>query len=181
MQEIRKNLNLSQQELALLLNVSRSTISKYEKGLRSLPAEASLKWMKMQQQWQENQRKPDLLRPRQNSYLTVQQEHCLAILNALAQRAAVRSVSVTQQLSALEEQHRILLQKLFFLKELLKETSHGSRQAELIGNRMQHTLIGLAGCGPERRQLLSYKLQVLAAQQKAALAGKVIVQQLRYS
>ncbi|WP_018629984.1 helix-turn-helix transcriptional regulator [Niabella aurantiaca] len=181
MKEIRKNLNLSQQELALLLNVSRSTIAMYEKGLRPLPPEASLKWMKMQQQWQENQRKPNLLRPGQNSYLTVQQEQCLAFLNAQAQRAAIRSVSVTQQLAALEDQHRILLQKLHFLKELLEETPRGSRQAELIGNRMQHTLIGLAYCGPERRQLLSYKLQVLTAQQKAALASKVIVQQLRYS
>lgn len=177
MKKIRKDLNLSQQELALLLNTSRSAIAMYEKGLRDLPAAAALKWMQLQLQWQEDRRKPNLLRPLQNAHVTVLQEQSLTQLNAQEQRAAARTVSITQQLSQLEERHRLLLQKLYFLKELLSETPAHSRQAELLKNRMQHTLICLAQCSPARRQLLAVKLQVVAARQKAALAGKVILLQ----
>lgn len=179
MKEIRKSLGLSQQELALLLNVSRSAIAMHEKGMRSLSAEASLKWVKMQLLWQEQRRNPSLLQPGSNTYVTVQQEQSLTLLNAQLQRAAARSISIAQQLAILEEQHRLLLQKLRFLKEMLAQTPRGGRQAAFIKNRMQHTLIGLAGCGPGRCQLLRYQLQVLTAQQKAALAGKVIVLQQR--
>jgi len=179
MKEIRKNLGLSQQELALLLNVSRSVVAMHEKGMRNLPAEASLKWMKMQLLWQEQRRNPSLLHTGSNTYVSLQQEQSLTLLNAQVQRAAARSISVAQQLALLEEQHRLLLQKLHFLKEILAQTPRGSRQAALIKNRVQDTLIGLAGCSPGRCQLLRYQLQVLTAQQKAALAGKVIVLQQR--
>ena len=178
MREIRKNLNLSQQELALLLNVSRSAIAMYEKGQRPLPAAASLKWMKIQLHWQENRHRCGLLLPAPNTYLTVQQEACAMLLNVQLQKAAARCVSITQQLSVMEKLHLQLMQKLRFLKEVLDETPKGSRQAELLKNRMQYTLIGLAQCCPGQRELLNYKLKVLTAQQKAALAGKVILQQL---
>ncbi|MBO9620832.1 MAG: helix-turn-helix transcriptional regulator [Niabella sp.] len=177
MKKIRKHLNLSQQELALLLNTSRSAIAMYEKGLRDLPAAAALKWMQLQLQWQQDQRKPNLLRLHQSAHLTVQQEQSLMLLNAQEQRAAARTVTITQQLSVLEKRHRLLLQKLYFLKELLAESPAHSRHAALLKNRMQHTLISLAECSPACRQLLAFQLQVLTARQKAALAGKVILLQ----
>ncbi|WP_300599387.1 helix-turn-helix transcriptional regulator [Niabella sp.] len=177
MKQIRKAFNLSQQELALLLNVSRSTIAHYENGLRSLPAGAAEKWLALQQQWQQSAQRASAPQTSRERFLQVQHQQSLDLLNMHQQRAAARSVSITQQLTAMEEQYARLINKLYILKRLVQEAPAGSRRMELLANRLQLTLIQLSECCPQRRQLLAFKLQVLTAQQKAALAGKVIVQQ----
>ncbi len=177
MKKIRKELGFSQQELALMLSISRSAISMYEKGLRHLPAKAAAKWAGLQLIWQEQQQKKLLPRNIEKSFLQVQHRESVLQLNEHAQRAAALSISITQQMSRLEERHNSLSKKLQVLKGLMEDTPKGGRQMEFLKNREQQTLIGLAACCPQRRQLLAFKLQVLRSQQKAALAGKVIVQQ----
>ncbi len=177
MKKIRQELGLSQQDLALLLNVSRSAISMYEKGFRPLPAKAAEKWTALQRLWQEQRQKTLLPRNIEKSFLQVQQRESLSLLNIQAQKAAALSVRLTQQVARLEEKHNRMFKKLHLIKGLMRDTPKGSREMELLKNREQRTLISLAACSPERRQLLAYKLQVLHSQQKAALAGKVVVQQ----
>lgn len=177
MKKIRIELGFTQQDMALLLNISRSAVSMYEKGLRHLPGKASAKWAVLQLLWEENNQKKILPRHAEKSLLKTQQHHSLSLLHMQVQRAAERAISITQQVSRMEAQHSRLVKKIHFIKGLMQEAKPGSREMELLENREQRTLIGLAACGPERRQLLAYKLQVLHSQQKAALAGKVILQQ----
>ncbi|WP_300603865.1 helix-turn-helix transcriptional regulator [Niabella sp.] len=177
MKAIRKEFNLSQQELALLLNVSRSTIAMFENGLRALPARASKQWTQLLLLWQEYGPKNQLPRGDQNQYLKVQQKESMNRLNAQVQRAAARSVSLAQQLAQQETQYPFLVKRMHLLKALMRETPAGSSQMALLKNRAELTQIQLAACCPQRRQLLVFRLQALTALQKAALAGAVIVQQ----
>lgn len=62
MQKFRKELGLSRQDLALMLKVSSSAISMYEKGFRHLSPKASEKWTELQLLWQENRKKGPLPR-----------------------------------------------------------------------------------------------------------------------
>lgn len=177
MRQMRKDLSLSQQELALMLNVSRSAIALYEKGLRPLPAKAGKIWAEMILLWQRQQRLTEPPRHLERNLLIAQQQQSLSLLNLHLQRAAARSISITQQLTGMEQQYRCQVRKLHFIKGVMQEAKQGSREMELLQNREQQALLTLAGCCPQRRQLLAFKLQVLRSQQKAALAGKVIVQQ----
>lgn len=177
MKKIRQELGFSQQDMALLLNISRSTVSMYEKGRRHLPAKATEKWTELQLLWQEHHRKTLLPRNSENSFLRVQHSHSLSLLDDHVQRAAARSIGLTQQLSRMEAEHARLVKKLHFLRGLMAGTQKHSRELALLKNREQQTFLSLAACCPQRRQLLAFRLQVLQSQQKAALAGKVIVQQ----
>ncbi|ANH80915.1 hypothetical protein A8C56_07915 [Niabella ginsenosidivorans] len=177
MKKIRKALNLSQQELALLLNVSRSTIAMYEKGLRSLPSKASEIWCRVQLLWQQSLIRTVPAAAMANSHHLQQQQQALSQLNARVQRAAARRVRLTQQLTYMEEQHQRLGFKLYVLRHLMEDALPGSRQLQLLKNRELMTLIRLAGCCSSRRQLLAFQLQVLATEQKAALSGIITLGQ----
>ena len=149
----------------------------YEKGLRPLPARAAKKWAEITLLWQSKQRLTDLPRQLEKSLLIAQQQQSLSRLNLHLQRAAARSISITQQLTSMEQQYRCQVRKLHFIKGLMLEEKPRSRQMQLLQNMEQQALGILAGCCPQRRQLLAFQLQVLQARQKAALAGKVVLQQ----
>jgi hypothetical protein len=177
MKEIRKDLNLTQQEMASLLNVSRSAIAMYEKGMRELPAAASLAYNKLMLFWQQSMGRQRTLRPINSPFLQVEQTQCTARLKACQERAAATIVHITQQLSAMEQKHQKLSQQLHVLQSLMQDARPGTLQMSLLKNREQMVLIRLSKCSPERRQMLQFRLQVLTARQKAALSGNVILQQ----
>lgn len=173
MKQIRKDLHLSQQDLALLLNVSRSTICHYEKGIRNMPVHALEKWVHLQSLWQQNQTQKLPAFVAENKFLKLQEAEALERLNLHVQQAAARAISLTQQLTQMETLRRQLVQKLMLLARLRQETPTGSRQFLLLKNRQQMTLLRLTECCAARQELLALKLQVLQSQQRAALAGKV--------
>lgn len=177
MKKIRKDLNLSQQDLALLLHVSRSTIAMYEKGMRSLPSKATEKWCRLQALWQQGLARKLPVVTMTNSHHYQQQHQALLQLNDRVQRAAARKVSLTLRLAHMETQHSSLGLKLYVLRNLMEDALPGSRQLQLLKNREQMALIRLAGCCPARRQWLAFQLQVLTTEQKAAQAGTIILRQ----
>lgn len=177
MRQMRKDLDLSQQELALMLNVSRSAIALYEKGLRPLPAKAGIKWAEMQLLWQRQQHLTQPPRNIEKHFIIARHRQSLSLLNLHLQRAAARSISITQQLTGMEQQYQRQVRKLHFLKGIMENSQPGSRQMQLLQNREQQALGVMSGCCPQRRQMLAFQLQVLQARQKAALAGKVVLQQ----
>ena len=176
MKQIREDLHLSQQALALLLNVSRSAISHYENGMRNMPAKAAAKWSSLFQLWQQQREKTIQPGAAADPYRQLRQQQSLQALNAQLQRAAARSVSISQRLTHMEKRHDRLAHKLHFLKNLIKECRPGTRQMDLLKSLEEVTRIQIAECCPEQRQLLTGKLQVLGMQQKAALACRVIIQ-----
>lgn len=176
MQQIRKELHFTQQELALLLGVSRSTIALCEAGLRTLPVKAITKWERLHHYWQQSLRHQlPAPRPAASPYL-LKQSNTLFQLKARMQRAAARSVAISQQLTKMENRHRRLGLKLFVINSLIQESDH-KREMQLLVNRSQLTQMHLANCCPLSREMLQFKLRLLNAEQKAALSSSVIVQQ----
>ena len=176
MKKIREHLSLSQQDLALLLNVSCSTIAMYECGMRSLPSKATEKWCRLQALWHQSQMRAIPAVAAANVHNRLQQQRALSLLNDRVKRAAIRKIGLTMRLSRMETQHRNYGLKLYVLRNLMEEALPGSRELQLLKNREQMTLIRLAGCCSSRRQLLTFQLQVLTSEQKAAQAGTVILQ-----
>ncbi len=154
MKQMRKDLQLSQQEMASLLNVSRSAIAMYEKGMRELPSAASLAYHKLTLSWQQSMGRQRTLHLINSPFLQVEQTQCMARLKACHEKAAATTVHIAQQLSDMEQKHQKLAQQLHVLRALMEETRPGTLQMSLLKNREQMALIRLSKCCPQRRQML---------------------------
>ncbi|MCF3110906.1 helix-turn-helix domain-containing protein [Niabella sp. CC-SYL272] len=177
MKSLRKQLHLTQQQLAALIGVSTSVICMYEKGQRNLPAKASAMITQLQLQLLQPQR---LKAVPGRQMLARQQAHLLKVEKVLslhARKAAADALRISLTLSKMQERYLLLTQKLALIQELIAAAAPATRQMSLLQNMEVDVLDALDRCGPARQLAAEYKLATLKARQQAALQMQGLVQQ----
>jgi len=125
--EIRKILSLTQQELANLLQVSRSIINLYVLGKRALPNSTTIKLGQLMIAFTNaKQNKNQQVQPVR---LYVEEENTARLVKELQQKATeCRSMAakVQQQLQAMKEQHQLLSFRLTMIGSWLENLPGGT-------------------------------------------------------
>ncbi|MBO9595469.1 MAG: helix-turn-helix transcriptional regulator [Niabella sp.] len=172
MKLLRIQLQLSQRELADLINVSRSTITMYEKGWRNLPSEAMIKLLQLEALHQQLALKKTTSSRQLQTFLQPRMQKVEKALNAHAQRAAADATRVAYKLTQMQQQYAQLHQKLAFVHHLMEAAAPGSRQLSRLQDMEENVLDAMSSCSPDRQLVVQYKLSLLKARQQAALRIK---------
>ncbi|MBZ4192162.1 helix-turn-helix transcriptional regulator [Niabella beijingensis] len=172
MKLLRTQLQLSQQELADLIDVSRSTITMYEKGWRNLPSAAMVKLVQLELLHQQLQLKKTVPNKQLQTFLQLRMLKVEKVLNAHARRAAADALTISFTLSHMQERYAQLQQKLAFVHHLMEDAAPDTRQMIRLRNMELNVLEAMDSCSPDRQLVAQYKLSTLKARQQAALRIK---------
>jgi len=172
MKALRKKLNLTQQEFAELMGLSRSVVSMHEQGKRNLPAKAThqlvaIQRLLLQQPVQNMQLGERLARHQQLQQAKLQKQ-----LKAHAERATVHALRISQTLARIEKRYDRLSQKLAVIRLLMQEAEPATRHMSLLENMEQNVLDAMVHCCPAKQELLRYRLQLFNSWQQAALQAR---------
>lgn len=168
MKNLRHQLGFTQEELAVLLGVSRVVVTLYEKGLRNLPAKAHQKLSHIQVL---------IYKSSNHKYapcqqlLALQQKHYQKAQNQLqgqAKKAAQQAIRVSMQLNKIRERLQQLEEKLALIQLLQRNTAPDSREQRLLQNMEQQLINALDTCNPACEYTTAYKLATLRSKQQTA-------------
>lgn len=169
MKAIRKNLHLTQRELAGLLGVSNSVIALYERGQRSLPSKATEKLVALQLLFQQTGQQRSTPHYKVTSRQQAQLLKVEKMLKAHAQRAAAKALHTSQVLSRMQDRYQQQLKKMELVQQLLQQTQPATRERSFLDNMELDVLEALDHCGPARQAVATYQLAILKARQQVAL------------
>lgn len=172
MKSLRNQLNLTQEELAGLIGVSRSTITLYEKGLRNLPAKCGLKLAQLQGLLLQNKRKKMMPNKRLMAQQQKQYSKMEKKLNGYANKAAAQAARMSLKLSRMQERYEQLTQKLELVQVMMEDATPGTREMLLLQNMELGTLAAMKQCDPPRQMLAGYRLELLQALQHSTQVMK---------
>lgn len=165
MNTLRKELQLSQRQLSMLIGVSQPLLALYERGLRSLPTKALLKLAKLQlllQQAALQKKQPRI--PQQKTLQT----RMTKLLSDHQQRAAYTVMRLGRELERMQDRHGKLLQRLTVIRTLAKEAPPATREKSLLENMEQEVLSKILHCCPEKQALIRYRISLSNAWKEAA-------------
>lgn len=169
MKAIRKNLHLTQRELAGLLGISNSVIALYERGQRNLPSKATEKLVALQLLFQQTGLQKTAPKYKVTSRQQAQQLKVEKMLKAHVQRAAAKALHTSQVLSQMQERYDQLLKKMELIQHLLQQSLPATRERSLLENMELDVLEALDRCGPARQAVAAYRLAILKGRQQVAL------------
>lgn len=165
MNALRKELQLTQRQLSLLIGVSQPLLALYERGLRSLPTKALLRLAELQlllQQALLQKKKPRL--PQQKAL----QNKVNKLLKDHQQRAAYTAMRLGRELERMQERYGKLLQRLTVIQALVKKVPPATTEKSLLENMEQEVLGEIMHCCPEKQALIEYRLSLFNAWQRVA-------------
>ncbi|MGJ7032808.1 helix-turn-helix domain-containing protein [Niabella hirudinis] len=168
MKELRNRLQFSQQQMALLLGVSRSALALYENGHRSLPTHALIKAGELELLSKQKRAKSNRAVTPAKEQDLAQYREVTAQLEQLASNTASDITRTERELARMQELHECLVKRLEVIDLLtVQDTPVFSKQ--LVEQLKQDTLIAMAACCPARQLLMEHKLLVLKSAKKTAL------------
>jgi transcriptional regulator with XRE-family HTH domain len=169
MKNVRHDLGFTQEELAILLGVSRGLISLYDKGLRSLPAKALEKLSLIQLLLNEvEKQKTEPCR----KLLALQQKHrkrAQDMLHKHAKKAAVQAARLSMEIAATRERFRQMEHKLGVIQVLIEQVQAGSREWKVLSNLQERLLHAIDVCNPSSEYACTYRLAMLITRQQVAM------------
>ncbi|MBO9595652.1 MAG: helix-turn-helix transcriptional regulator [Niabella sp.] len=181
MKYFRAQLHLTQQELAVFLGVSQTLLSMYEKNLRELPTQASLKLARLElelHQFQQQKAVPDSKEALQGQKRMQQLER---LLDRQARKAEVDLLRLDAALDNMRQQQKQLDLKLAFIKRLMTPGSPWLEDKPLLQNMELDAEAALNSCDLACQQRMAYKLLLLKARAKAARqVQQTVTQSLRH-
>lgn len=163
------SLPFTQQELALLLGVSRSAVALYAAGSRSLPTAALIKLSELEIAAAKPSGKSRKTTAQVKEFNKLQQQKTERRLQQQAQKAEMERLRRERELEKLRFRHEGLVRKLVILQTLKEKTITGSRPKSLLEHIEQQTLRAMETCCPARQLWVEYRLLALQNNQKAAL------------
>lgn len=178
MKYFRAQLHLTQQELAAFLGVSQSLLSMYEKDLRELPTQASLKLARLTlelQQFQQQKAVPDLKEALREQKKMQQLER---LLDRQARKAEEDLLRLAAALDNMKQQQKQLSLKRRFIKKLMMPGSSWIEDKPLLQNMELDAEAALDSCDLVCQQRMACKLLLLKARMKAARQVQNTVKQL---
>ena len=169
MKNIRQNMGFTQEELAIILGVSRGLISLYDKGLRSLPAKALEKLSRIQLLLNEAEKeKTEPCR----KLLALQQKHrkrAQDMLHTHAKKAAAQAARLSMEIAAARERFRQMEHKLNLIQLLIQQAEAGSREWKVLSNLQEQLLHAIDVCNPSSEYACTYRLAMLITRQQVAM------------
>ncbi len=169
MKNVRQELRFTQEELAVILGVSRGLISLYDKGKRNLPAKALEKLSRIQLLITKAEtQKPQPCR----KMLALQQKHrkrAQDLLHAQAKKAAAQAVRLTMEIAAARERFRQMENKLNLIQLLIQQAPEGSREWKVLNNIEEQLLYAFDVCNPTSEYACAYRLAMLITRQQVAM------------
>ncbi len=165
--QIRKEMGFSQQELAGWLGLSRTQVADFENGQRDLPHKTTGKWTRMKYCL-------DSTEELDAEAAAIQQAHQQQVAPFVAKMASSchRNVYVLQQqLQAMQAEYAQCVQTLAFVAQLRKLPAD-SRGNEIWINQVEARMQkNCWACGPGKQAVVSLKLQAMVWMQ-AQLASQ---------
>ncbi|MGJ7030573.1 helix-turn-helix domain-containing protein [Niabella hirudinis] len=165
MKALRKELQLTQRQLSMLIGVSQPLLALYERELRQLPAEASHKLSELQLLLQQaSLHKKELRIPPQKAV----RDKVDALLKKHQRRANHTALRLGRELEQLQERYNKLLQRLTVIQTLMQKTERATHPEGLLENMEMEALNEMAHCCPEKQALLQYRISLSNAWQQLA-------------
>ncbi|GEM_PF-2852849 len=169
MNNLRNELSFTQEEMAILLGVSRTLITLYEKGMRNLPAKALEKLSRIQILINEaSNKKPAPCR----KLLALQQKHrqqAQNLLHAHAKKAATQAIRLSMQIAVIRQHYQQLENKAKLFHLLLQNVEKESREWHLLSNMQEQLLHNLDTGSPTSQYIVAYQLSLLITKQQVAM------------
>jgi len=173
--QIRKEMGFSQQELAGYLGLSRTQIADAAKGQRALPYKTTGKWTRMKYCL-------DSKEELDTEAATIQQElesQVLPFMNKLASRCNRNLYVLQQKLQGMQAEYAECVKTLAFIARLrsLPPNSKGNEiWLNQVESRMQKNCWA---CGPGMQAVVSLKLQAMVWMQEQLASQYGIIQPLK--
>lgn len=163
--EIRKILSLTQQELADLLQVSRSTINLYELGKRSLPNDVAIKLGQVMIAY--TQAEQNKIQHVHTGRSYAEEENTARLVKELQLKASecrAMAAKVLQQLQAMQEQYQRVAFRLTMIGSWMENIPEGTAGEkarlyyEIQSEEISRKLIPV---GPQEQYSLQYLVELL--------------------
>ncbi|MCF3110709.1 helix-turn-helix transcriptional regulator [Niabella sp. CC-SYL272] len=178
MKYFRAQLHLTQQELAVFLGISQSLLSMYEKNLRELPVQASLKLARLELELHQFQQQKAISDLKHALHQQKNMRKLETLLNRQARQAEWNLLRLSEALDKMKERQKQLDLKLAFIKRLMTPGSSWLEDKPLLQNMMLDAEAALDGCDVACQQRMTYQLLLLKSRIKIMRQAQETVRQL---
>ncbi len=161
--QIRKEMGFSQQELAGYLGLSRTQVADFESGQRDLPHKATGKWTRMKHCLDSAEELDANAAAIQQAH---QQQQVAPFMAKMASRCQRNVYVLQQQLQAMETEYAECVGTLALIAQLCK-LPPSSRGNEIWINQVEARMQkNCWACGPGKQAVVSLKLQAMVWMQE---------------
>lgn len=169
MKKLRKDIHLTQKELAELAGISRASVSMYEKGHRNLPGIAVSKLAEIQLAIQQVPLRNMYAPYSSGKYLYKQKQQLERQLNNQIRKNTAEALRISLKMTKMQETYKRLSDKLIIIQHLKTLAVAGTREMSLLEVMEINVIDKLERCSPIRQLAASYSLALNDAQRNTAL------------